>query len=65
MDDNETGHEYSALGICRCLRMLSEEAASLGLPQSVQAMHDAIRICEAESGLDRARAVASISILIN
>ena len=65
MDDIETGHEYSALGICRCLRMLSEEAASLGLPEATQALHDAIRICERESGLDRARAVAAVSVLIN
>lgn len=62
MDNSETGHDYSALGICRCLRMLSEEAASLNLPESVQAMRDAIRICERESGLDRARATASLLI---
>ena len=65
MDDIKAGHEYSALGICRCLRMLSEEAASLELPQSVQALREAIRICERESGLDRARAVAAVSVLIN
>ncbi len=65
MNDNETGHEYSALGICRCLRMLSEEAASLGLPDSVQAIREAIRICERETGLDRARTVAAISVLLN
>ncbi len=65
MDDNETSHEHSALGICRCLRMLSEEAASLGLSDSVQAMREAIRICERETGLDRARAVAAISVLLN
>ena len=65
MDDNETGHEYSALGISRCLRMLSEEAESLALPETVQALHHAMRICERESGLDRARSVAAISVLIN
>lgn len=65
MDDIKTGHEYSALGISRCLRMLSEEAESLNLPESVQALHHAIRVCERESGLDRARNVAAISVLIN
>ena len=53
MDDNEAGHEYSALGICRCLRMLAEEAASMNLPESARTLRDAIRVCERESGLDR------------
>jgi hypothetical protein len=65
MDNDETGHEYSALGICRCLRMLAEEAASMNLPESARTLRDAIRICERESGLDRARAVAAISVLLN
>lgn len=53
MDDDETGQEHSALGICRCLRMLAEEAAALDLPESARILRDAIRICARESGLDR------------
>ena len=63
MDDNEAGHGYSALGICRCLRMLAEEAASMDLPESARTLWDAIRVCERESGLDHADTVAVRALL--
>ena len=63
MDDNEAAHEYSALGICRCLRMLAEEAASMNLPESARTLCDAIQVCERESGLDRSGVVAARSLL--
>ena len=53
MDNDETSHEHSALGICRCLRMLAEEAALMNLPESARTLRDAIRVCARESGLDR------------
>ncbi len=65
MDNDETGHEYSALGICRCLRMLAEEAASMNLPESARTLREAIRVCERESSLGRAGSIVVSRALLN
>ena len=39
----------SAEGILKCLRMLADEAASLHLASTVDALHTAIAVCAAES----------------
>ena len=49
MDEQDGALETSAIGISRCLRMLADEAESLNLVESVQAIRDAIRVCEDES----------------
>lgn len=44
-DDNTSTGE----GILRCLQMLAEEAATLRLPHTVDALHGAIAACMVES----------------
>lgn len=38
----------TARGIVQCLRMLAEEAASLGMARTLDALQTAMRICAAE-----------------
>ena len=42
--------EATASGIMHCLRMLAEEAASLRLLQTVEALRQAVEICARENG---------------
>ena len=45
--------EASATGILHCLRMLADEAAGLRLAGTLQALHDAIAVCQQEFTSDR------------
>ncbi len=44
-------HEADPRGIMQCLRMLTEEAATLGLGRTCEALREALDVCAAESGL--------------
>jgi hypothetical protein len=46
--DNESAIAASATGIVQCLRMLAEEAASLNLRQTLEAIREAMQACAAE-----------------
>jgi hypothetical protein len=45
------------LGLLRCLQALSEEAASLGLTGTAQALHQAIEACRIESAVSPSQAL--------
>jgi hypothetical protein len=49
LDAPETDSDPTARGIVQCLRMLAEEAASLGLGRTLDALQTAISVCAAES----------------
>jgi hypothetical protein len=42
----------TARGIVQCLRMLAEEAASLGMARTLDALRTAITVCAAEGDAD-------------
>jgi hypothetical protein len=46
----ETGRLETAANVLQCLTMLVEEAESLNLPRTMQALRKAIRACRAEQG---------------
>jgi len=48
LDGPETESDPTARGIVQCLRMLAEEAASLGMARTLDALETAIRVCAAE-----------------
>lgn len=47
-DSPDANSDPTAQGIMQCLRMLAEEAASLGLPRTLDALHAALNACAAE-----------------
>ena len=49
MDDDGA----TPLGLMRCLSMLTDEAATLLLPETVSALQDALAVCQQESTLSR------------
>lgn len=59
MQDDDITAQASASGILGCLRLLADEAASLGLDESSLAIWEAVGIAERESG---ARATPAIRI---
>jgi hypothetical protein len=46
--DTEADADPTARGIVQCLRMLAEEAASLGMVRTLDALQTAIKVCAAE-----------------
>lgn len=56
-DIPEPESDPTARGIVQCLRMLAEEAASLGMSRTLDALQAAIAVCSAEGetaeGLDQ------------
>ena len=48
MDERDEGGLVSAKGIGRCLRLLAEEARSLGLQRTAQAITEALLACQME-----------------
>lgn len=65
MDDSDQGGLASAKGIVRCLRMLTEEARSLGLQWTAQAIAEAVRTCQAEMGLSGVAGCAGLPRTMN
>jgi hypothetical protein len=49
LDGPEADNDPTARGIVQCLRMLAEEAASLGMARTLDALQTAINVCAVES----------------
>lgn len=49
MDDSLPAADASPHGIAECLRMLAEEAASLGLACTFAALLETLQVCRAEA----------------
>jgi hypothetical protein len=47
-DISETDSDPTARGIMQCLRLLAEEATTLGMPRTLDALQAAIAACAAE-----------------
>ena len=48
-DEPASEYDATARGIIQCLRMLAEEAASLGMPETLAALYSALETCRTES----------------
>ena len=48
IDTPDQDSDPTARGIVQCLRMLAEEAASLGMARTLDALETAIKVCAAE-----------------
>jgi len=48
LDAPDGDADPTARGIVQCLRMLADEAASLGMARTLDALHAAIKVCSAE-----------------
>lgn len=57
-DERPVDVEVSARGIVQCLRMLADEAASLGLTRTGVALETALLICTAEGSAESASSSA-------
>ena len=51
MDESDETRLASAGGIVRCLRMLAEEARSLGLQRTAELVEQAVLACQTEMAL--------------
>ena len=54
LDEPDVDSDPTARGIVQCLRMLAEEAASLGMARTLDALQTAINVCAAESDASEA-----------
>ena len=48
LDVPDTDGDPTARGIVQCLKMLAEEAATLGMARTLDALHATIKVCATE-----------------